>query len=224
MQMAQWPRTASLRQTLRMHPILRIVTRSPEESLVLGSALAPSLVPGDVVSLSGDLGAGKTVFVRGVAKALGVAGRVTSPTFTIVHHYDGRYPIVHIDVYRLTSFQEVLDLGFEELLDPEAVLLVEWGEAVAPLLPRQYLELDIRRTAVDADGERSFTFRPRGVDWERKLDAMRAMAEPLLAAAAPDGVEPARFEVPESGPAARARRAAGLRDDRGLSRPTPPEK
>jgi tRNA threonylcarbamoyladenosine biosynthesis protein TsaE len=205
-----------------MHPGLRIVTRSPEESLVLGSALAPSLVPGDVVSLSGDLGAGKTVFARGVATALGVGGRVTSPTFTIVHHYAGRYPVMHIDVYRLTTFQEVLDLGFEELLDPEAVMLVEWGDAVAPLLPRHYLEIDIRRTAEDADNERSFTFRPRGLEWERKLDAMRTMAEPLLAAAAPEGVEPASFIVPASG-AAWTQGAAGLRDDRGLGRPSPPE-
>jgi tRNA threonylcarbamoyladenosine biosynthesis protein TsaE len=202
-----------------MHPVVRIVTRSPEESLTLGSALAPSLVPGDVVSLSGDLGAGKTVFVRGTANALGASGRVTSPTFTIVHHYSGRYPIVHIDVYRLTSFQEVMDLGFEELLDPEAVMLVEWGEAVAPLLPRHYLEIDIRRTTEDAVNERSFTFRPRGVEWERKLDAMRALAEPLLAAAAPEGAEPARFSVPGSGGPGTAR----LRDDRGLSRPSPPE-
>ena len=206
-----------------MHPGLRIVTRSPEESLVLGSALAPSLMPGDVVSLSGDLGAGKTVFVRGAAKALGVAGRVTSPTFTIVHHYAGRYPIMHIDVYRLSTFQEVLDLGFEELLDPEAVMLVEWGDAVGPLLPRHYLEIDIRRPSVDADNERSFTFRPRGIEWERKLDAMRTMAEPLLAAAAPEGAEPASFSVPARGPAAWTRGEAGLRDDRGLGRSTPPE-
>jgi tRNA threonylcarbamoyladenosine biosynthesis protein TsaE len=210
---------ASLGDTLGMHPVLRIVTRSAEESLTLGSALAPSLVPGDVVSLSGDLGAGKTVFVRSIANALGVGGRVTSPTFTIVHHYSGRYPIVHIDVYRLTSFQEVMDLGFEELLDPEAVMLVEWGEAVAPLLPRHYLEIDIRRTTEDAINERAFTFRPRGVGWERKLDAMRTLAEPLLAAAAPEGAEPAQFSVPTAGGAP----TTGLRDDRGLNRPRPPE-
>jgi tRNA threonylcarbamoyladenosine biosynthesis protein TsaE len=176
-----------------MHQALRIVTRSPEETLVVGSALAPSLVPGDVVSLSGDLGAGKTVLVRGVATALGVDARVTSPTFTIVHHLAGRLPIVHVDVYRLSSFQEVLDLGFEELLDPEAVLFVEWGEAVAPLLPRRHLEIEIRRPDTLGDSERALTFRPYGDEWLRKLESTRAMAESLLAAAAPEGVEPARF-------------------------------
>ncbi|MFN2489391.1 MAG: tRNA (adenosine(37)-N6)-threonylcarbamoyltransferase complex ATPase subunit type 1 TsaE [Actinomycetota bacterium] len=168
-----------------------VVTRSPEETRVVGAALAPLLLPGDVISLSGDLGAGKTVFVQGVASAMGVETRVTSPTFTIVHNYAGRYPIVHLDVYRLGSFQEVLDLGFEELLDPEAVMLVEWGEAVAPLLPRRYLEVELR-SRLEGD-ERALIFRPRGVDWTRKLDGMRTTAEALLAAAAPDGMDVARF-------------------------------
>jgi tRNA threonylcarbamoyladenosine biosynthesis protein TsaE len=114
-----------------------VTSKSPEETRILGAALAPILLPGDVVSLNGDLGAGKTVFVQGVAAALGVQARVTSPTFTIVHEYEARYPIVHLDVYRLNSFQEVIDLGFEELLDPQAILLVEWGRAVSPLLPRR---------------------------------------------------------------------------------------
>lgn len=197
-----------------MHGALRIVTRSPEETLVLGAALAPALVPGDVISLSGDLGAGKTTFVRGVANALGAEGRVTSPTFTIVHHYSGRYPLVHIDVYRLTSFQEVLDLGFEELLDPEAVMFVEWGEAVAPLLPTRYLALDMRRTQDTDSSERDVTFWPRGDEWVRKLDSMRLTAEPLLAAAAPNGLDPARFVAPAE---------PRLRDDRGPSRTFPPE-
>jgi tRNA threonylcarbamoyladenosine biosynthesis protein TsaE len=195
-----------------MHPPLRIVTRSPEETVILGAALAPSLVPGDVVSLSGDLGAGKTTFVRGVANALGVTDRVTSPTFTIVHQHSGRYPLVHMDVYRLESFQEVLDLGFEELLDPEAVLLVEWGEAVTPLLPRRHLEVELRRPTSSGPSERILTFRPRGQEWSHKLASMRALAEPLLAAAAPEGLEPTRFVAG----------AAGLRDD-GPGKPSSPE-
>jgi len=172
-----------------------IVTTSPEETRILGASLAPMLLPGDVISLSGDLGAGKTVFVQGLASAMGVAGRVTSPSYTIVHQYDGRYPIVHVDVYRLNSFQEVLDLGFEELLDPEAVMLVEWGEAVAPLLPRRHLEVEIRRLDADDPGaeRRVLVFRPRGDEWMRKLEGMRPMAEALLAAASPSDAPAARF-------------------------------
>lgn len=170
-----------------MRRCLAVVSESPDETRILGAALAPLLVPGDVISLSGDLGAGKTMFVQGLAGAMGVEGRVTSPTFTIVHQYAARYPIVHIDVYRLSSFQEVLDLGFEELLDPEAILIVEWGEAVAPLLPRRYLEIEIRRLGPEQERRRAMTFRPRGEEWSRKLDGMRLTAETLLAAAAPDG-------------------------------------
>lgn len=177
-----------------MHRSLAVTSRSPEETRILGAALAPMLLPGDVISLSGDLGAGKTVFVQGLAVALGVTSRVTSPTFTIVHEYRGRYPIIHIDVYRLNSFQEVIDLGFEELLDPEAIMIVEWGEAVAPMLPQRYLDIDVRR-AVDHSLEtyRDMVFRPRGDDWVAKLEGMRKTAEALLDAASTESLEAERF-------------------------------
>jgi tRNA threonylcarbamoyladenosine biosynthesis protein TsaE len=168
---------------------LKVVSRSPEETRLLGAALAPVLLPGDVVALSGELGSGKTVFVQGLAAALGVTGRVTSPTFTLVHEYQGRYPIVHLDVYRLDSIQEVFDLGFEELLDPGAVLLIEWGEAVSALLPARHLDVVIERGA--ADDERVLTFAPHGGDWARKLEGMRSTAEELFeVTSGPDG---ARF-------------------------------
>ncbi len=179
-----------------MQRSLAVVTRSAEETRILGASLAPSLLPGDVISLSGDLGAGKTVFVQGLATALGVTDRVTSPTFTIVHEYDGRYPIMHLDVYRLDSFQEILDLGFEEFFDPRAVVLIEWGEAVEQLLPRRHLRIDLRRTEdPEADDERSVVFRPRGEDWVRKVLSMRDTAEALLDAASPDPSTGSRFEV-----------------------------
>jgi tRNA threonylcarbamoyladenosine biosynthesis protein TsaE len=177
-----------------MRPYLAVTTTSPEETRIVGAALAPMLVPGDVISLSGDLGAGKTVLVQGVAAALGVEDRVLSPTFTIVHEYRGRYTILHLDVYRLNSFQEVLDLGFEELLDPEAILLVEWGEAVAPLLPPRYLEVLIRSAeATGPADDRVVLFRGHGDDWMHKLEGMRATAEALLDAASPDLSTGARF-------------------------------
>jgi tRNA threonylcarbamoyladenosine biosynthesis protein TsaE len=177
-----------------MHRSLAITSRSVEETRILGASLAPTLVPGDVVSLSGDLGAGKTIFVQGVASALGVTARVTSPTFALVHEYRGRFRIVHMDVYRLNSWQEVFDLGFEELFDPEGIMIVEWGEALAPLLPRRYLEIDIRRSVdVDALNDRDIVFRPRGDEWVTKLEDMRKTADALLDAASADHSTGGRF-------------------------------
>lgn len=176
-----------------MQRALQVTTHSADDTRILGAALAPLLLPGDIISLSGDLGAGKTTFVQGLATALGVDRRVTSPTFTIVHEYNGRYPIIHLDVYRLDSFQEVLDLGFEEFLDPSAIVLLEWGDAVEPLLPRSHLKIELLRGDPEAEDERIVLFRPRGEEWVRKLDGMRATAEALLAAASADTSPVARF-------------------------------
>ena len=173
---------------------IAVTSRSAEETRILGACLAPVLLPGDVVSLSGDLGAGKTVFVQGVCTALGYEGRVTSPTFTLVHEYDARYPIVHLDIYRLDSYQEVLDLGFEELVGPNSIVLVEWGEAVSPLLPKRSLDVVLTRSAdLDATEERHLLFRPGSPDWLGKLTTVRTTAEALLNAASPEGSGSPRF-------------------------------
>ena len=155
------------------------------------------LLPGDVICLSGDLGAGKTALVQGIASASGVEERVTSPSFTIVQQYEGRYPFIHIDIYRLNSFQEVIDLGFEEFLDAQAVVLVEWGDAIAPLLPRRHLEIELRAVEGDDPNERFIVFRPRGKEWIRKIQDMRITAEALLDAASADTVGELRFAVTE---------------------------
>jgi tRNA threonylcarbamoyladenosine biosynthesis protein TsaE len=113
---------------------LETVTSSPEETELLGERLGVVLRAGDVVALTGDLGAGKTTFVHGAARGLGYEGPVTSPTFTLVKEYQGRVPIYHLDIYRLERVQDVLDLGFEELVDRGAVVFVEWGDAIEALL------------------------------------------------------------------------------------------
>ncbi|MGZ4689017.1 MAG: tRNA (adenosine(37)-N6)-threonylcarbamoyltransferase complex ATPase subunit type 1 TsaE [Acidimicrobiia bacterium] len=120
---------------------MEVCSRSAEETMALGARIAGVLRRGDVVVLSGDLGAGKTVLAKGIAAGLGVTEPVVSPTFTIVREYEGDVPLQHLDVYRLDHLQEVIDLGLDELLDGHAVTLVEWGEAVTALLPRDRLEV-----------------------------------------------------------------------------------
>ena len=125
------------------------LSSSPEQTRAIASALASRLQGGDIVVLAGDLGAGKTTFVQGAAEALGVRAHVTSPSFVLVREYAGRARIVHVDVYRMTSLQEVIDLGYEELFAPDAITFIEWGDAVDAVLPDERVEVDIRVTSED---------------------------------------------------------------------------
>lgn len=110
---------------------MEFVTNSPEETEELGERLGRALSPGDVVAFTGDLGAGKTAFTRGIARGLGIGDRVTSPTFAIVNEYEGgRLPLFHFDMYRLTSSDELFDIGWEDYLARGGVCAVEWSENV----------------------------------------------------------------------------------------------
>jgi tRNA threonylcarbamoyladenosine biosynthesis protein TsaE len=143
-------------------------SHSPADTMRLGRRLAPLLTSGDVVILSGRLGSGKTVFVSGVAEGLGIADRVTSPTFLIAKAYrDGFLPLVHADVYRIGSIAEFDDLG---LLDDGAdgAVIVEWGEAVLDAIPDDRL---IVRFEMEGD-DRTITFEPSGSWCDRDLDVI----------------------------------------------------
>lgn len=108
------------------------LTNSPEETEALGEQLASRLKPGSIVAYTGDLGAGKTAFTRGLAKGLGITEPVTSPTYTIVNEYlSGRMPLFHFDMYRLGSSEELFDIGWEDYLARGGVCAVEWSEHVA---------------------------------------------------------------------------------------------
>jgi tRNA threonylcarbamoyl adenosine modification protein YjeE len=165
-------------------PFLVARTRSAAETTGLGRHLGGLLRPGEVVLLTGELGTGKTTFVRGLAAGLGVDDRVRSPSFQIVRtHGSGRYPFVHIDLYRLGSATEVLDLGLEELIAPPAVAAIEWGDKASPIAGPDYLELEFAWSD-DADDSRSIRFLPSG----RWRDRMGELGESVRswAAAAPD--------------------------------------
>ena len=115
---------------------MQTITASPAETAALGARLARDAAPGEVWALVGDLGAGKTHFVQGIAAGLGAPAGVTSPTFTLVHEYTGgRLPLFHFDLYRLRSAEEALDLGWEEYLDVGGLVVVEWADRFSALLP-----------------------------------------------------------------------------------------
>ena len=125
---------------------MKYCSNSTQETEHLGECLARKLQPGDVVAYTGDLGAGKTAFTRGLARGLGISQQVTSPTFTIVNEYEGgRLPLFHFDMYRLTSSDELFDIGWEDYLARGGVCAVEWSENVADALERDTVRVDIRR-------------------------------------------------------------------------------
>lgn len=158
-----------------MTATIDIVTRTPDETRTVGAGLAELLVPGDVISLTGDLGAGKTTFVQGAARGLGVGEPVVSPTFVLVREYRGEVPVYHLDVYRLDRLQEVIDLGFEDLLDPSGVIFVEWGDAIEALLPDEHLRVELRTDDGDA---RRLSFSGRGVRWAGRWERLEGVLGP----------------------------------------------
>jgi tRNA threonylcarbamoyladenosine biosynthesis protein TsaE len=120
-----------------------LATTSPEETDAAGQRLGATLTAGDVVALTGELGAGKTVFVQGVVRALGVTAGATSPTFVLVNEYRGRLPVHHVDAYRTISLAELLDLGLEEMMDGDGVTIIEWAERLEPVLPARAVRVRI---------------------------------------------------------------------------------
>ncbi len=119
-----------------MKSISKVVTTSIEETLRAGEQFAAGLNPGDIVQLRGDLGAGKTHFVKGVARFFHIPEEeVQSPTFSIIHEYQGRIPLYHVDAYRLNRPEEALEFGLEEYLYGDGICLIEWPEKIASLLP-----------------------------------------------------------------------------------------
>ena len=131
--------------------MMQITTHSADETQALGQKLAKRLAPGDVIAYFGDLGAGKTAFTRGLAQGLGITDPVTSPTYTIVNEYlSGRIPLFHFDMYRLSSSDELFDIGWEDYLSRGGVCAVEWSENVADAL-QDAIRVTIEKDADEPD-------------------------------------------------------------------------
>jgi len=120
-----------------------VISRSPEQTRALGEHLGARLEAGSVVACIGELGAGKTCFLQGLARGLGVESMVTSPTFVLVNHYRGRLPVYHLDAYRTETLTELLDIGVEDLLHGDGVTVIEWADKLLPLLPSHTITVTI---------------------------------------------------------------------------------
>jgi tRNA threonylcarbamoyladenosine biosynthesis protein TsaE len=158
-----------------MHLELRAATA--EDTRSIGEAMAPLLAAGDAIALTGELGAGKTTLVQGLARGLDVDEPVVSPTFTLVREYEGRLPVAHVDVYRLERVQDVIDLGLDdELGEGDAVVFVEWGDAVEGLLPEDHLVVEL--TVPGASEERRLLIRGLGEPWAARWERLEQVTEP----------------------------------------------
>lgn len=132
-----------------------IETRSPEETFALGEKLGRESKPGQVYTLVGDLGVGKTVFTQGLAKGLGIEEPISSPTFTIIQEYEsGEMPFYHFDVYRIGDIEEMDEIGFEDYIYGNGVCMIEWANLIEELLPERRTEI-----VIEKDLERGFEYR-----------------------------------------------------------------
>lgn len=144
----------------------KIIT-SVEDAYAFADQIAKKLKPSDVITLEGDLGAGKTTFTKGLAKGLNIKKNVNSPTFTIIKEYYGDLPLYHMDVYRLNDVEE--DLGFDEYFNGEGVTVVEWAHLIEDFLPENLLSISIYRLD---ETTRKFVLQPKGARYEKLCEEL----------------------------------------------------
>ena len=141
-----------------------LVCKTEDDMVKLGNRFGQLAKPGMVISLRGSLGAGKTVFARGVARSLGIEEAIVSPTFTLVQEYDGRLPMYHMDLYRITSSEDFEMIGGEDMLYSNGVCLIEWSEIINEMLPKDTIFINI---VVNPDQSRTVTIESKDKQEER---------------------------------------------------------
>lgn len=152
--------------------MITVQSFSPEETKQYGVKLGQLLQPGNVVCLIGELGAGKTAFVSGIAKALKIDEYITSPTFTIVNEYYGTLPLYHFDAYRINQSDEMYDVGYEDYISGEGVCVIEWANQIQDILPKDYLKIHIERQAEDNENYRTISFESEGDKYINILETL----------------------------------------------------
>ena len=137
-----------------------IETHDPEETFEVGRTIGMNAKPGQIYTLTGDLGVGKTVFTQGVAAGLGITEPVNSPTFTIIQEYeDGRLPFYHFDVYRIGDLEEMEEIGYDDYFFGQGICLIEWAELIEEILPEKRIEVTIEK-----DLEKGFEYRKNTIE------------------------------------------------------------
>jgi tRNA threonylcarbamoyladenosine biosynthesis protein TsaE len=161
--------------------VLRLSSGSVERTREIGARLSAFLVPADVILLGGSLGAGKTAFVQGLLRALGVPGPITSPTFSLVRSYRAAgLELFHADMYRLDDLGQIRELGLEDEVDQGGVALIEWGERAAPLFGRDFLEVRLDLGPLGDSGredDRTITLSTRSGSWTRRWSPLAESLE-----------------------------------------------
>ena len=140
-----------------------IETHDPEETFEVGRTIGMNAKPGQIYTLTGDLGIGKTVFTQGVAAGLGITEPVNSPTFTIIQEYeDGRLPFYHFDVYRIGDLEEMEEIGYDDYFFGQGICLIEWAELIEEILPEKRIEVTIEKDLEKGFEYRKITIEERG--------------------------------------------------------------
>ena len=140
-----------------------IETHDPEETFDVGRTIGMNAKPGQIYTLTGDLGVGKTVFTQGVAAGLGITEPVNSPTFTIIQEYeDGRLPFYHFDVYRIGDLEEMEEIGYDDYFFGQGICLIEWAELIEEILPEKRIEVTIEKDLEKGFEYRKITIEERG--------------------------------------------------------------
>ena len=144
-----------------------IETHDPEETFEVGRTIGMNAKPGQIYTLTGDLGVGKTVFTQGVAAGLGITEPVNSPTFTIIQEYeDGRLPFYHFDVYRIGDLEEMEEIGYDDYFFGQGICLIEWAELIEEILPEKRIEVTIEKDLEKGYEYRKITIEERGEEVE----------------------------------------------------------
>ena len=150
---------------------VEIISHTPQETERIGSLLGEMLTRGDIIALAGELGTGKTTFVRGMAQGMGIEGKeVASPSFTLVNEYEGPLPLFHLDLYRLEDEQELLGIDYDEYIRGDGVTVIEWADRIPQAVPRESLWIRLRYLGAEL---REIMFQAQGDRYEKIIEELQ---------------------------------------------------